>query len=456
VFVNRSELLRARNAANEAAVIATLRAIASAEAMAQSSGVIDTDGDGQGEYGYFAELAGSVPCRVSPNSRRTVMEPPILSASFGKVTPAGNVLRTGYVYRMYLPGPTSNGKTAGIPESGGGGWATGTPRPSADNGEILWAVYAWPIETPGTGQHAYFMNQEGDMLVMDNADGAYSGEDHAPAFDAAFSTQSAGDMAAPPKPGAQCNDGHAWNLFDGQMPASEPPKILGPATAADLAINDKPEAKRSVVSKSLLARANQSTNEAGAIATLRVLLSAEAQLQASGAIDTDGDGTGEYGFIGEMAGTLPLRAAAGAKGGRLDPPLIGGQFATMSREGDLVRSGYVFRVYLPGARTAQGTPGITEAGGASSASQPDHDDCENLFVVYAWPLDAGRTGARVFFVNQEGDVLMTANDDHAYSGEEHAPAFDAAFSARKPGDMKAPMPDPGTRGNDGHEWSPAH
>ncbi|MFM7282746.1 MAG: type II secretion system protein, partial [Planctomycetia bacterium] len=59
------KLLAARLSANEAAAVSTLRSISSAQAQVQSSGAIDTDADGSGEYGYFAELAGSVPMRVS-------------------------------------------------------------------------------------------------------------------------------------------------------------------------------------------------------------------------------------------------------------------------------------------------------------------------------------------------------------------------------------------------------
>ena len=62
------KLMSARLAANEAAAIATLRSVSSAQAQIQSSGAIDTDADGAGEYGYFAELAGSVPMRVSDNA----------------------------------------------------------------------------------------------------------------------------------------------------------------------------------------------------------------------------------------------------------------------------------------------------------------------------------------------------------------------------------------------------
>ena len=45
-------LLSARLNANESAAIATLKNISSAQSQCQASGVIDTNANGQGEYGY--------------------------------------------------------------------------------------------------------------------------------------------------------------------------------------------------------------------------------------------------------------------------------------------------------------------------------------------------------------------------------------------------------------------
>ena len=74
-------LENARMNANESAAIATLKNISSAQAQCQASGVIDANGNGAGEYGFFAELAGSAPVRGS--SQR--ISPPVLSSAFGKV-----------------------------------------------------------------------------------------------------------------------------------------------------------------------------------------------------------------------------------------------------------------------------------------------------------------------------------------------------------------------------------
>ncbi|MEO6708735.1 MAG: hypothetical protein ABI054_08420 [Planctomycetota bacterium] len=459
VFISRKELMQARNAANESAAIATLRSIASAQALAVSSAVIDTDGDAQGEYAFFAELAGSVPCRAAPGRRSLPMEPPILSDAFGEVTKSGNVLRSGYVFRMLLPGPTANKKTPGIRESSGGGCARGAPRPDADNCESFFALYAWPIEAQSTGARAFFLNQGGDLLVMANTNGMYSGEDQAPPFDAAFWAQSPGDMTAPAVPGSRSNDGQVWSALELGDEEVHAPVELGPATQADLAMNAEPDSERVVVSRTLMHRANISGNEARVLQTLRVLWSAEAQIQAAGVIDTDGDSTGEYGYFAEMAGAVACRAAPASEAKNLEPALLGSAFGKISSAGNLQHSGYAFRIYLPGRGTGGKVPGIAESGGGGAAKdgdKPDHDNCEVLWSVYAWPIEAGKSGVRAFFMNQDGDIFSTLDSEGAYSGEARAPAFDAACSARKSGDMSASLPAAGSRGNDGKHWSPVN
>src|SRR5262245_42336019 len=66
-----------------------------------------------------------------------------------------------------------------------------------------------------------------------------------------------------------------------------------------------------------LQRSRLAANETAAIATLRVLVSCEAQVQASSLIDLDQDGVGEY------AGLLEMSAAnAGRMAKPLNPPVL--------------------------------------------------------------------------------------------------------------------------------------
>ena len=97
-------LLSARLTANESAAIATLNNIASAQSQCRSSGAIDVNGNGAGEYAYFAELAGFAPVRGGLQR----IAPPVLSSAFANVT-ARRVTRSGYVFQMYLPGVAADG-----------------------------------------------------------------------------------------------------------------------------------------------------------------------------------------------------------------------------------------------------------------------------------------------------------------------------------------------------------
>jgi prepilin-type N-terminal cleavage/methylation domain-containing protein len=185
------KLMSARLAANEAAAISTLRSVSSAQAQLQSSGAIDTDADGAGEYGFFAELAGQVPLRVAAGAPAapalgTVgtdeLNPAILSSAFGTGMTTGEVTRQGYLFKMFLPGATAGGLVPGIAEANtGGGTAGGLP--NSNNGEILWCCYAWPGDHNKTGNRAFFVNQEGELLQCLNRSAApYDGQTKKPTF----------------------------------------------------------------------------------------------------------------------------------------------------------------------------------------------------------------------------------------------------------------------------------
>ena len=189
------KLMSARLAANEAAAISTLRSVSSAQAQVQSSGAIDTDADGAGEYGYFAELAGAVPLRVSnagvpaAGAAADILTPSILPSAFGNVT-GSLVNRSGYYFQIWLPDITFQG----IAEDPTGGSLLGFANINSNNSEIMWACYAWPMDVGATGNRAFFVNQEGDLLQCQNrqnnqftGDGVAVG--HAPAFEEAYNAQ---------------------------------------------------------------------------------------------------------------------------------------------------------------------------------------------------------------------------------------------------------------------------
>lgn len=172
-------LLSARVGANETSAIATLRNIASSQAQFQGSAKGDNDTDGEGEYGYFAELSGL----LAPRGSATVITPPCLSGVFQNIN-NGMVTKSGYVFQLHLPGPAG----APVPESGAGGPGAGVI--DDDLAEGIWCGYAWPAVNQSTGNRVFCVNQSGDVLATDNtgANQSYSGTTVMPAGDAAFSS----------------------------------------------------------------------------------------------------------------------------------------------------------------------------------------------------------------------------------------------------------------------------
>jgi prepilin-type N-terminal cleavage/methylation domain-containing protein len=195
-----------------------------------------------------------------------------------------------------------------------------------------------------------------------------------------------------------------------------------------------------------LMSARISANENAAVATLRSIASGQAQLESACAVDTDADGGGEFGFFGELAGTAPLRIWSA--GGpildvqRLDPPILPtgfGNTVLAGGEAEVERSGYLFKMYLPGPVNAGTIVGVAETGadgtgGATAGTMPDSDNSEILWCCYAWPANVEATGNRVFFINQEGDLLQTLNQAGGtntaifYDGPGVGPGFGAAYS----------------------------
>ena len=166
-----------------------------------------------------------------------------------------------------------------------------------------------------------------------------------------------------------------------------------------------------------LLAARLSANETAAIATLRNIISAEAQFQQSAKADTDNDGTGEYGGFLEMSG-----GGVGRMTSVLSPPVLSGAFRVLNVAGEVSRSGYFFRLFLPDA----GGVGVGEPQTGFTAASVDPDLVETTWCVYAWPVNFGQSGNRTFFTNQGGDVVAT--EKSTYSGTATGPASDAAFN----------------------------
>ena len=212
------KLLSARLAANEAATISTLRTISTAEAGFRSTGAVDSDGDGAGEFGYLAELAGTAPMRVSAGGApasggaNDFLTPSILPSGMGTIQ-NGLLARSGYYYQLWLPDVAYGG----VPEEATGGCTAG-PFPDPNCSEIVWGCYAWPIEAGSSGTRVFFINQEGDLLGCSNRQATqYSGDPAAggvgPNFDEALLTP--GDMSSHYRTSvAGGADNTVWALID--------------------------------------------------------------------------------------------------------------------------------------------------------------------------------------------------------------------------------------------------
>ncbi len=184
-----------------------------------------------------------------------------------------------------------------------------------------------------------------------------------------------------------------------------------------------------------LLSARLNANESAAIATLKNILSAQAQCQAAGAIDVNTNGAGEYGYFAELSGAVGIRDATGSPSAteRISPPVLSGAFGNVANA-RVVRSGFIFQLFLPDA-TGVAVP--EAATGGVGATPPDGSMAEVLWCCYAWPSSRGNSGKRVFFVNQSGDVLASKNlsATQLYSGNANPALPTAAFANGTSGNM---------------------
>jgi len=195
-------LLSSRVAANESNAISTLRNLVSAQAQFQSTSAMDDDLDGSGEYGCFGELSGgqALNQRSNGNGAALPLSPPILGATFQNVDASGYANKSGYLFQIFLP----DAAAIGFPESAGG-----VPQAQwdADNSEIFWFCYAWPVDTGTTGNRAFFVNQRGEILQTKMDASTYS-RAAPPAWNAAIAGAT---MGAPLGiNNATATDGNRW------------------------------------------------------------------------------------------------------------------------------------------------------------------------------------------------------------------------------------------------------
>lgn len=188
-------------------------------------------------------------------------------------------------------------------------------------------------------------------------------------------------------------------------------------------------AVRITVSRDLLQRRRMNANESAAIATLKNISSGQSQCQASGVIDVNKNGQGEYGMFAELSGGKAVRGSQRS----MTPPVLSAAFRNID-DGVVSRSGYCFRMILPGK---DDEPVSEDANGGVDVAAIDAANAERRWCCYAWPQYAGQSGQRVFLITQAGDVLAALNTNRIYSGRDKAPGGNAARIG--PGGLAAPV-----------------
>ena len=186
-----------------------------------------------------------------------------------------------------------------------------------------------------------------------------------------------------------------------------------------------------------LLRSRSAANETSAIGSLRSLTTAQEQIKQSVLIDQDGDGVGEYGWLGELGGIDAVRGT-------------GTRVST---------SPFIATVLGVKNATAAG-PASAETLAAATATSADADVQEVRWACYAWPNSRGQSGGRTFFANQAGEVYATAALVAQYSGATVAPttggeALDAAGANPANLDAGTGLFSAGLTAGDGNVWVPA-
>jgi len=207
-------------------------------------------------------------------------------------------------------------------------------------------------------------------------------------------------------------------------------------------------------------------NETAAIATMRHLVSSQAQIAVSSKIDADRDGKGEYGTFLEMSGAVgarqgflpgpPAASDFSRKGELLNPPVLSSVFARVDGNGFTTKSGYAFMLFLPDNASPAGFVHETFSGATVGLSGGTNtvgiDNSEALWCAYGQPIHYGGSGTRRFFTSQKGDILQSRNDVAKAGGVNAIIQPDAALLGTA---ITSPTA-VGTQGRDGDVWKAAN
>lgn len=177
-----------------------LRVLAAAQEGFRKAVSVDRDGDGKGECGFLAELAGVAELRGGQGARVT----PDLPMQLREVAGDGTALTGGFLLRLFLPGaagPVSE-ERLGAPE----------PASLTDLRETSWCALAWPA-AKGCGAGLYLVGPRGVVLRAEG-DTAFAGFAHAPPAAAAFGPGEEGSWGPLLDQGGTSGTGVLWKPLE--------------------------------------------------------------------------------------------------------------------------------------------------------------------------------------------------------------------------------------------------
>ncbi len=202
-------LLRAKLTANEASTLGSLRTLAIAEEEFRQGAAVDQDGDGQGEYAYLQEMAGT----VTPRGASATINPAFISQVFGySATASGVADKSGYHYLVFLP--TTTGTEA---EQSGGSFNVAA-QANANAQELRFICYAWPVSYSSTGVRAFAITQKGEVFATRNDSKKYSSTTTSPTAAAALDSTGSDPSSLQSTLGgaaAVTGDGQTWTNAGG-------------------------------------------------------------------------------------------------------------------------------------------------------------------------------------------------------------------------------------------------
>ena len=191
-----------------------------------------------------------------------------------------------------------------------------------------------------------------------------------------------------------------------------------------------------------LLRSRIAANETVTIGNLKTISNAQQQFQFATAVDQNGNGLGEFGFLTELAGRLTLRGGLQT----LTPPGITENLGITNANSEAIRTGYFYVLWLSEALVGSTNKGTTATLGSTTEGVRIQ---ELHWCAYAWPQDYGGTGGRVFFVDEEAHVHQAIDSDYDGSGSVPSTEANLAYT----GTVFESRMASGATGNDGNTWS---